>query len=340
MRALALLAVGLASTGAAWTAGDTPEGFEAGVQLGMFFPDEDLAGVSSPDPEGVLGIRFGYVHNAHWGLFADLTHGDLDTETFAGDASMINLRGGIDYFFQKERANRFFATLGGGVENIQFEAAEEFRSAFVSAGFGQRIPISGHWRYRWELRADHSLAADGLRGEDLTQVFFTVGLVGGPTRYSQDLDQDGVRDVSDRCLDSPAGETVGPDGCPKDSDGDGVIDLSDRCPQTPAKTVVGMDGCRVGEDDDGVPFEKDECPNTPDGAKVDRRGCPVDGDLDGVFDGLDRCPRTLSGVEVGEDGCFLDADGDGIYDGLGMDRCPGTPKGVPVDQFGCPKKSS
>lgn len=332
----ALACACLAATAAGPAVADDARGWEAGLQIGVVRPDPELDGRDNPDPQGALGFRFGWQGTKRLGLHADLLHWDVKTRTFAGDASVLNLRGALDLLLQPRRATRWYLTGGGGFESIRFDAADDYESAFVSAGLGQRIRVKRAWRYRWELRADRSLARDGLRGEDVLSVYALFGLQAGPTRYGQDTDGDGVRDVSDRCEDSPAGEPVGPDGCPRDRDGDGVPDRDDLCPDSPRGVAVEAGGCRPGEDLDGVDFDVDACPGTPRGAKVDDAGCPLDGDRDGVPDGLDRCPQTLHGIEVDETGCFLDRDRDGVYDGLGMDRCPDTPEGTEVDEFGCP----
>ena len=312
-------------------------GLEAGGTIGLFLPDEDLTG-GSADLEGLLGAHLGWAYDRRWVFHGNAQFGDMPTSTFAGDAEQLLGRIALDYQLT-EGPDRWFVTAGGGYTEITFDNATDFTSGIASVGVGQRSRLLRDWQLRWELRVDQTLAEDGLRGNDLTQVQLGVTAMWGQRRAGKDntdRDGDGVPDRRDACPDSPAGADVRRNGCSIDSDGDGVPDPIDRCPESPARQEVNASGCRVGDDFDGVPFERDDCPSTPEGAEVDFRGCPRDGDQDGVFDGLDRCPKTLRGIQVDERGCFLDADEDGVYDGLGQDRCPGTPKGTPVDRFGCP----
>jgi outer membrane protein OmpA-like peptidoglycan-associated protein len=149
----------------------------------------------------------------------------------------------------------------------------------------------------------------------------------------KDADRDGVVDASDKCPNTPAGTAVDANGCPKDSDGDGVVDASDKCPNTPAGIAVDANGCPKDSDGDGVADASDKCPNTPPGTAVDGTGCPKDSDRDGVADIQDVCPGTPAGTKVDRFGCALDRDGDGVTDD--KDRCPDTVAGVTVDATGC-----
>lgn len=133
-----------------------------------------------------------------------------------------------------------------------------------------------------------------------------------PERVSslyKDLDQDGVEDKQDHCLNSLPNQKVNPFGCESDEDYDGVVDRLDQCLKTPL------------------------------GISVNKVGCEGDADNDGVYDSQDQCPGTLPGVEVNKIGCRLDTDldRDGILND--KDQCPGTPRGVTVNQYGCEPKS-
>ena len=69
-----------------------------------------------------------------------------------------------------------------------------------------------------------------------------------------DYDGDGVRESSDQCPNTPAGEAVEATGCSSsqiDDDGDGVMNSSDQCPNTPANETVGATGCISSQLDDG-----------------------------------------------------------------------------------------
>jgi len=134
----------------------------------------------------------------------------------------------------------------------------------------------------------------------------------GPKQVSnvyQDLDQDGVEDKRDHCLNSLPNQKVNIFGCERDEDQDGVVDRLDQC------------------------F------NTPKGISVNRVGCEGDADLDGVTDSFDQCPGTLPNVEVNKIGCRVntDLDRDGVLNN--KDQCPNTPRNTNVNQYGCEPKS-
>jgi len=61
-----------------------------------------------------------------------------------------------------------------------------------------------------------------------------------------DMDDDGVFDRVDHCVNTPKGCTVDQWGCHSDTDGDGVCDGVDRCPNTPMGMKVDAQGCHEG----------------------------------------------------------------------------------------------
>lgn len=121
----------------------------------------------------------------------------------------------------------------------------------------------------------------------------------------KDLDQDGVADRQDHCLNTEYGFPVDAIGCELDKDGDGVFDRVDQCPYTPKGMSVNFLGCEPDKDKDLVLDSKDQCPNTPLGTKVDAVGCKLenDNDNDGVLNSVDLCPETPLGTEVNKVGC-------------------------------------
>jgi|GEM_PF-2240832 len=155
-----------------------------------------------------------------------------------------------------------------------------------------------------------------------------------------DNDDDDIPDTKDRCPTIAAGDN-GSVGCPRnmDTDGDGIRDAADRCP-TDAQTSSGRNGCPPGldNDSDGVLDMDDRCPGQAakgDGALF---GCPpgLDSDGDGLLDAFDKCVHDAAG-SGGAAGCpaGLDSDGDGLLDSI--DRCPAyAAKGADSAQ-GCPK---
>ncbi|MEO6904362.1 MAG: hypothetical protein ABI315_14575 [Bacteroidia bacterium] len=78
-----------------------------------------------------------------------------------------------------------------------------------------------------------------------------------PTKYDRtgdlakiedaDSDKDGVKDIDDKCLDTPLGVKVDRFGCPLDTDKDGVPDYKDKEINSPAGSVVDQDGVAIKE---------------------------------------------------------------------------------------------
>ncbi len=123
-------------------------------------------------------------------------------------------------------------------------------------------------------------------------------------RYYKDLDQDGVKDQYDHCLNTLLGAEVNQFGCEVDNDKDGVVDRIDRCLNTALGVQVNRFGCENDEDQDGVPDSKDKCPGTPKGTTVDAHGCEIiDTDHDKVDDRVDECLDTPLNEEVNRHGC-------------------------------------
>ncbi|BBP44247.1 OmpA family protein [Thiosulfativibrio zosterae] len=129
------------------------------------------------------------------------------------------------------------------------------------------------------------------------------------TTLYKDLDQDGVEDRYDQCLNTGVGYAVDEYGCELDSDKDGVYDRFDQCPDTYINIPVNFLGCEADQDKDGVLDSADLCPNTPLGVKVDAQGCKaiLDTDGDGVLDPKDQCPDTPLGSTVNNIGCVPEA---------------------------------
>lgn len=108
-----------------------------------------------------------------------------------------------------------------------------------------------------------------------------------------DDDNDGVQDYVDKCLNTPAGESVNSDGCSQsqlDADKDGVSNTLDNCPNTPNTDQLDTDGdgignvCDTDDDNDGYTDEIEAiCGYNP----LDSTNYPPDFDGDGVIDCLD-----------------------------------------------------
>ncbi|MCF6299407.1 MAG: OmpA family protein [Thiomicrorhabdus sp.] len=122
--------------------------------------------------------------------------------------------------------------------------------------------------------------------------------------YYKDLDQDGVNDQYDHCLNTLFGAPVNQFGCEVDNDRDGVVDRIDQCLNSAPGVTVNRFGCENDEDGDGVFDSKDKCPGTPKGVSVDSHGCEmIDIDKDKVNDNIDECLDTPLNGAVNRHGC-------------------------------------
>lgn len=159
----------------------------------------------------------------------------------------------------------------------------------VNAGFVLSIGLGKKSREVWPSEENWS------RTQDVPSVHQTL-----------DSDDDGIPDITDRCMNTPRGAIVDRFGCPIDSDADGVSDGLDDCPGTDirARGKVDIYGCPIDSDYDAIPDYLDSCAFNRLGAIVDQTGCPIDSDGDGVPDGIDDCPNTLYGVDVDGKGCI------------------------------------
>ena len=183
-----------------------------------------------------------------------------------------------------------------------------------------------------------------------------------------DLDGDGVMDISDYCHDGNTGWTSDStndydgDGCRDatedwDDDNDAVDDSDDQCYngatgwytwETDPVVDHDHDGCRDSDEDDdddndGFNDATDLCQLSRPGAGVDGTGCEIsfdDQDDDGIADSVDHCSDTESGREVDWRGCtnWEDDDDDGVENWY--DSCPNSSPGEDVDSSGCSNTGS
>lgn len=156
--------------------------------------------------------------------------------------------------------------------------------------------------------------------------------------FAQDVSQT-ADDTAEKTLKAKSSQPERISGLYKDLDQDGVEDKQDHCLNSLPNQKVNRFGCESDEDNDGVVDRLDQCLKTPLGISVNKVGCEGDADNDGVYDSQDQCPGTLPAIEVNKIGCRLDSDldKDGILND--KDKCPGTPIGVVVNQYGCEPKS-
>ena len=92
----------------------------------------------------------------------------------------------------------------------------------------------------------------------------------------KDIDKDGIADIFDQDLNTPAKVAVDSRGIPADMDKDGVPDYMDAEPFTPIGAVVGSNGVAVDTDNDGVADILDRENNTAEGKQVDANGRTIE----------------------------------------------------------------
>ncbi|WP_317930765.1 OmpA family protein [Halioxenophilus sp. WMMB6] len=147
-------------------------------------------------------------------LAGGVGRGNFETSFADSDETMLNLGGGLKYYFTDRVALRSDLRAIYGDEDDTFDAA---------LTFGLNILLGGK----------SSSVSKPASKPAPTPVANTPA----------DSDKDGVADSADQCADTPAGVVVDAVGCPVDSDRDGVADYQDQCPDTAKGAKVDSKGC-------------------------------------------------------------------------------------------------
>ena len=175
-------------------------------------------------------------------------------------------------------------------------------------------------------------------------IFLSVNLGEIVVKEDADIDNDGIADSQDNCIETPNpnqadldSDGIG-DVCDDDLDGDGVANVYDNCPNKANADQRDTDGNGKGDacdddlDGDGIPNNRDNCPDkaNPDQKDSDGDGigdiCSGDRDNDKIFDEKDNCPDTPNPDQKDTDGdgigdaCDNDLDNDGVLNE--KDNCP------------------
>jgi outer membrane protein OmpA-like peptidoglycan-associated protein len=338
--ALLLAVLGFAAPCAA----QSPGTFEVGGFARYTFFDNALALDDKAGGGGTLGIFL--VRN-----LALEAEGAYTTTSTTGSPSLnvdnTPIRGRLTYHIPLGGYASAIRIGAGYVRNM-FGKDVNFDDDGATGLLGLRLGVGEKLAVQVDGTVDYSPSPAGDRVADYTN----WGVQGGVVLLlgnSYDDDKDKVKNKTDRCPGTPAGETVDAAGCSasqRDTDRDGVKDSADRCPNTATGATVDGEGCapeQKDKDSDGVIDNLDKCLDTPSGESVNASGCSasqIDSDGDGVKDNADKCPDTPAGEQVDPAGCAAaqrDSDNDGVMDSA--DACADTPAGQPVDSRGCSRDS-
>lgn len=318
-----------------------------------------------------LGFGYGYGLSNRMTLFANAEAGALSYNKIVLSPSVGSLSSALSSatlgiqtrFFTLKKTSLFF-NLGSNYQTLENSCAcvvgERYRREFSGfAGVQIDYRINKKWSFFLSSSVNKPFSTtlndpDFYMSNKITDnskdLMFKNAV--GITYYierkrTKDSDYDGVSDDTDKCPDTPKGETVNLEGCSEsqlDEDSDGVVNVKDKCPKTPKGEKVNLDGCsesQLDEDLDGVFNANDKCPKTPNGEKANLQGCSesqLDEDGDGVNNSMDQCSKTPKGEKVNSQGCSesqLDNDSDGVNNQL--DKCPDE-KGDRMNN-GCPMVS-
>ena len=179
----------------------------------------------------------------------------------------------------------------------------------------------------------------------LTAVVCVVACGDDPVNeLPDDLDGDGIADVSDNCVGTPNVDQLDTDkdrqgnACDLDDDNDGVRDADDNCAlvanpdQADGDEDAAGDACDDDADGDGIANAADNCPLAANQDQLNLDGdalgdaCDPDDDDDGALDADDNCPRDANDDQLDSDedalgdACDGDDDNDGRDDA--DDNCP------------------
>lgn len=316
-------------------------GFGIGAALGVYLPIGDDGayqsdGAARLEPKLVLDWR----HSSGVWVGANIGYQVLRSRprvrNFVGGDS-VRLSGGVELPTGLEPM-RIVANILGQV-SLSVPTDRRYQDARTNS------PAEGQLAVQWLFGESvvAQLGAGAGLNESIGSPAYRVmlGLSYTPLKAPRyDLDQDGVPDRDDQCIDQPEdldGFMDG-DGCPDlDNDADGIVDEIDQCADQ-AEDRDGFkddDGCPDPDNDnDGINDDEDRCPTSPGIPAL--QGCPPqDTDQDGISDDDDLCPEIpedLDGFED-EDGCpDPDNDGDGVLDQ--DDQCP--LEAGKIERQGCP----
>jgi len=174
-----------------------------------------------------------------------------------------------DYKYETDLRDLKRNGLGSYSQNtfaIPLEYGLDFR---ITDRINLRVVDSWHYTFTDNID-DVSSAGKARKGDKLNDMF----------RYSYvSIHLDLFSDAKEIILKKLAADVTNFDYAMfDDEDNDGIRDLIDRCPGTPPGVVVDSVGCPLDGDKDGIPDYLDKEPITPHGAIVDENGVQIQPD--------------------------------------------------------------
>lgn len=228
-----------------------------------------------------------------------------------GAGLRYKLAGMLDAFVQ----GTYFMTMTDDMDGVKAEGNDAYLN--VSAGIQVRIG-----------KGPKDPNKERFKGVDYKEIERT------------DSDEDGVRDLIDKCPNTPKGVTVTKEGCPEnitDADNDGILDFEDKETNTPAGAIVGPDGKQIpdavfekqGNDTIAVPrnARKNFPSSLPEKVKVNYQGLPENkinppvqpssgsgngGNIDKSPSNVETAPKTVVPIPTKYVG--VDTNADGVVD--------------------------
>ncbi len=263
MKLLSLIFVALLSLQV--SAHDLSKTFSLGASYGLPFPVGQTVLRDSLEDKFSLNGRLRYHFNSKLGAQLSYSHQEFlaqGTDLYAGKQRVATIDGLLSLVPNTSKWHNYL-TVGVGVANPVFGAYDEW-NLHGKAGLGIEYFITHFLSAGINLDYHYTKLDEDKAGVKELHVFnpqiglnYTFGAapavaaaVPAVVNAMADSDNDGVKDGSDKCPNTPAGETVNADGCSAsqvDSDNDGVYDSLDKCPGTEAGATVNSAGCKADE---------------------------------------------------------------------------------------------
>ncbi|MFT4854133.1 MAG: OOP family OmpA-OmpF porin [Bacteroidia bacterium] len=277
-----------------------------GIGLSMFDDDRNVKNGNH------LNLGLGYRFDSPWAV--ELNYTDIDTDSELTNTSSDGRQWRLDSLYNLDVGSsniKPFLSFGAGRLKLDNNGVSTDNETQLNVGAGVKYLFSSNSALRADMKLFRGTSDTALDSGITVGYQYTFGdtgrsvpLLAAAPVLDLDADDDGVKDSTDRCSNTPIGTSVDRNGCDDDTDQDGVKNAQDKCLQTPAGVTVDASGCGMDSDRDGVADHRDVCPQTYPPALVDETGCytileeAVSITLDVEFDFDSAKSRPAHSVEV------------------------------------------